>query len=183
MFSRPDLTTDVMKDATALSNPFDEMPGFECFACDPRHPTGLRLKFFKKENEVFCHFTARKEFGGFSNILHGGIQSTILDEVMWYAAFDAKKSLCLTQTMDVAFKSAVHVGSELTATARVMKDHGNSMDVEGELRVNGKITANAEGRYVFPPLRLIARSLGLRTQDLPPALTALAHKSRATQGR
>jgi acyl-coenzyme A thioesterase PaaI-like protein len=159
-----------MKDAATLENPFDGIPGFECFACGANHPSGLRLKLQKGDDHVFCRFTARKEFSGFSDILHGGIQATLLDEVMWWAAFDSRSRLCLTQTMELELKLPVHIGAELVAMGRVINERDSSADVVGELRIGEQIVARANGCYVFPPARIVARALGVEPDKIPAKL-------------
>lgn len=165
-----------MKNAVPLENPFNDVPGFQCFACGTKHPTGLRLKLEKAEDQVFCRFKARNEFSGFSNILHGGIQATLLDEVMWWSAFDSRNLLCFSQTMEIEFRSPVYVGSDLVVMARVVNEQENSVHVVGELRIGEEIVAKADGRYFFPNVRLLARALGVETSELHPQLVAYANK-------
>ncbi len=165
-----------MEGAIPIQNQFNDMPGFQCFACGAHHPNGLRLKFFKRGDEVLTTFNARDEFKGFANILHGGIQSTLLDEVMWWAAFEAKQLLCLTQRMTVEFRNATHVGLDLLVSARVVDDSGNRVDTVGEIRSAGRLVASAKGRYFYPSVRLLARSLGVDAGDLHPKLLAFVNR-------
>ncbi len=158
------------KNAAALSNPFNEIPGFQCFACGKDHPHGLHLKLEKTDDQVFCRFKATKEWSGFSNILHGGIQSTILDEVMWWTAFESRNQLCLTQTMEIEFRSAVNTGADLVAMGRVINEQPNAVDVVGELRIGEEIAVRANGRYFFPTSRLLARAMGIKPEQVDPKL-------------
>jgi acyl-coenzyme A thioesterase PaaI-like protein len=163
-----------MKDGTYLSNPFDDN---ECFACGPNHPHGLRLKLQKGEDHIFARFTARKEFAGFANILHGGIQATLLDEVMWRAAFDSRDRFCVTQTMEMEFKFPVPVGAELVAMARVINESDNAADVVGELRIGERIVTRANGRYAFPSGKVVARALGVDPEKIPAKLLPYVSKT------
>jgi acyl-coenzyme A thioesterase PaaI-like protein len=162
--------------AMALPNPFDGVAGFQCFACGKDHPHGLRLRLQKAEDQVFCKFKAAKEFSGFSNILHGGIQSTILDEVMWWGAFDSRNQICLTQTMEVELRAPIHIGSDIVAMARVTSEQENTVDVVGELRIGEEIYAQAHGRYFFPSLRLFARTMGVKPEEIDPKLLSYVPK-------
>jgi acyl-coenzyme A thioesterase PaaI-like protein len=160
-----------------VNNPFNDIPGFQCFACGPKHPHGLHLNLQKIDDQVFCRFHAKEEFSGFSNILHGGIQSTILDEVMWWAAFESRNLLCLTQTMEIEFRSPVHTGSDIVAMARVRNEQSNAVDVVGELRIGEEIVAMANGRYFFPSARLLGRALGVKPDAIPAKLLAYVNKT------
>ncbi len=102
-----------------ISNPFATMPGFNCFACGSHNRLGLKLKFLEDGQGVRTSITPQDEYKGFADILHGGIQSTLLDEVMWWAAFQAKKLACLTQNLQIDFRGPIRVQEPLNAYAKV----------------------------------------------------------------
>jgi len=56
--------------------------GYNCFACGTANPIGLHLNFFRSGDYVCSEITLDRYHGGWENIAHGGIISTILDEVM-----------------------------------------------------------------------------------------------------
>ena len=60
----------------------DETDYGECFACGPKNPYGLKLKFIEEKNTVKTTFKCTKEYQGFPGYTHGGIITTIIDEVM-----------------------------------------------------------------------------------------------------
>lgn len=159
-----------MKEGTPLPNPLEEFQESDCFACGKNHPHGLKLKLMKGDDHVFCRFSADQEFSGFWGILHGGIQSTILDEVMWWAAFDSRGLMCVTQTMEVEYKLPVHTGAEILAMARVRAEKESSIDVVGELRIGERVVTRANGCYVIPPERVMARALGVKVDEMPEKL-------------
>ena len=64
-----------------------ELQQHNCFGCGLKNDIGLKLNFTKKNNSIVGSFIARKDYEGFPNILHGGIQSTILDEAMNWVFF------------------------------------------------------------------------------------------------
>jgi acyl-coenzyme A thioesterase PaaI-like protein len=58
-------------------------PQSACFACGPRNPHGLGLRFSALEDQsVTADWTVAPGFEGFEGILHGGIVATVLDEAM-----------------------------------------------------------------------------------------------------
>ena len=51
-----------------------------CFGCSPVNPSGLQMKFYANEDKVFSEVTIPDHLCGWSNIAHGGVLTTILDE-------------------------------------------------------------------------------------------------------
>jgi hypothetical protein len=54
----------------------------ECFGCGPENPHGLRMSFESDGKRLRSTVTLEKRFRGWSNHIHGGILSTMLDETM-----------------------------------------------------------------------------------------------------
>jgi hypothetical protein len=53
-----------------------------CFCCGSRNPDGLGLEFSFDGREVRTSVSFPKKFQGYRDIVHGGLLSTVLDEVM-----------------------------------------------------------------------------------------------------
>ena len=53
-----------------------------CFGCGRLNPCGLKLEFSELDGDYVTHFTGRPEHQGYDGIMHGGIISTLLDEIM-----------------------------------------------------------------------------------------------------
>jgi acyl-coenzyme A thioesterase PaaI-like protein len=66
-----------------LKNPYNDLPTHGCFCCSPRNPIVLKLEFwFDDERRVVeTRWVPSENFQGYHNVLHGGIQSTLMDEV------------------------------------------------------------------------------------------------------
>ena len=66
-----------------------------CFGCSPRNDSGLHMKFFINENRdsVVSWLSVPDHLCGWSNIVHGGILSTMLDEAMGWAGLAILKRL------------------------------------------------------------------------------------------
>ena len=62
-----------------------------CFGCGPANPDGLRLRFRKLDDGVTVetHLHPPPFMAGVAGVLHGGIQATVLDEVMGVAAAES----------------------------------------------------------------------------------------------
>ena len=88
----------------------DEM----CFICGERNPIGLKVKFeIDKENmRLTGTFTPRKEHEGFRNIMHGGLQSALLDEAMVKLLWEAGIS-AVSAALEIKLLRPAKVGREI----------------------------------------------------------------------
>ena len=86
------------------------LPGYKkCFFCGPA-TGGLGLELRYGDGKAACEFTASDKFQGYDGILHGGIVSGILDEVMWWTVFTQTRQMCATSRIEVEFKRPVECG-------------------------------------------------------------------------
>ena len=58
----------------------------ECFACGVMNDYGLKMTFESYGEMLRSFLTVKPQFRGWSNLVHGGILSTILDETMSWSA-------------------------------------------------------------------------------------------------
>ncbi len=119
-----------------------------CFACGPDNATGLRMTFEYGDGTARARVTPGREFGGWSNILHGGIVMTLLDEAMAHAAIAAGER-AVTARIEVRFRNAVPTGVPLIAQGRVDGRRGRVMEISGTLTDEGGTTyAESHARFV-----------------------------------
>ncbi|MFN0092233.1 MAG: PaaI family thioesterase [Acidimicrobiales bacterium] len=111
-----------------------------CFGCGKENPLGLRLVFRRVgQGEVETRHRVAPHHCGVAEVVHGGIQTTILDEVMGVAAQlalppDAGLAPCVTVELSVRFRRPVPIGEEVVARARLVGVEGRDYRVEGEIR-------------------------------------------------
>ncbi|MCF8038858.1 MAG: PaaI family thioesterase, partial [Desulfohalobiaceae bacterium] len=91
-------------------------PESGCFACGRENLSGLQMQFQSDGIKLYSSLTPALHFRGWHNLLHGGIVSTILDEIMAWAAIHFLERFPLTKTIQVDFLRPVYVQNELTAT-------------------------------------------------------------------
>lgn len=115
-----------------------------CFACGKENPIGLHLEFKETEDSYYTTFTPRPEHQGYDGIMHGGLVSTLLDEVMARYIY-AKGYNAVTARLDVRFKKPTPIGQELTVRAKIAGKRGNMYEVIGEITLpDGTITAQGK---------------------------------------
>ena len=105
-----------------------------CFACGEDNPIGLKLKFIKEVDSISTSFIPEKRHQGYMNFIHGGIASTILDEIMARYLIDIKKLNVMTAKMELRFRKPVPLHEKITATAKYVSQESHFHTVNGELR-------------------------------------------------
>jgi uncharacterized protein (TIGR00369 family) len=104
------------------NNPIRQLPNnseHNCFACSPGNESGLQMKFFTDQDTIFSEVTIPDHLGGWSNIAHGGVITTILDEIMSWAALHFLKRIIMTKTITIEFIKPVYINKPLKAEGRV----------------------------------------------------------------
>ncbi|MFT5530040.1 MAG: hypothetical protein ACI91O_000047 [Candidatus Poriferisodalaceae bacterium] len=110
-----------------------------CFGCGQDNEDGLRLVFSQYEDgTVEARHQTASHHCGLDTVVHGGIQATILDEVMGVAAQmslpdDANDMACVTAEMHLTYRRPVPMDEEVVATARVVRIDGRDFHVEGAI--------------------------------------------------
>ena len=92
-----------------------------CFGCSPSNPSGLQMKFFADGDKVFSNVTIPDHLCGWSNIAHGGVITTILDEIMSWAALHFLKRITMTKSMQIEFIKPVYIHRQLRAEGKVLE--------------------------------------------------------------
>jgi len=119
-----------------------------CFVCGDKNPDGLRIRFFTAGDEAVAECMADAKFQGFKGIYHGGLVSTLLDEIMAKAVL-ARRRYAMTVEMSVRFRMAIMVGQKLRLVGRVTRERGRVFETEGEIiGAKGEILASATGKYL-----------------------------------
>ncbi len=92
-----------------LINPYASFPGYNCFGCSPDNHNGLKLEFFREGDEIVTTWEPREDFQGFHNILHGGIQATMMDEIASWVVFTILDTAGVTYQLKTKYRRPVHI--------------------------------------------------------------------------
>jgi len=118
-----------------------------CFICGKDNPIGLKITFERKDGKAIGEYTPSRNFEGYKDVLHGGIISSLLDEVMVYAVF-SEGHLCVTTHMEVKFRKAAKIGEKLLIEGSILADRGKLILTEGKiLNQEGDIVATGKGKF------------------------------------
>ena len=115
-----------------------------CFVCGKENPIGLHLTFNEKDESYITTFTAGPQHQGYDGIMHGGLVSTILDEVM-AGYIHAKGFSAVTAKLEVRFRKPTPIGEQLTVTGKIAGKHRNMYELVSEITLpDGTITAQGK---------------------------------------
>jgi uncharacterized protein (TIGR00369 family) len=137
-----------------------------CFGCSPANPSGLQMKFFANQDTVISNITIPDHLCGWSKIAHGGVLTTILDEVMSWTALHFLKRITMTKSINIDFIKPVYIRNPLKAEGRVMEQTGKHGAVLEGILYNDKglVCAKSTADFaVFSPK--IAKRLGIADDD------------------
>jgi acyl-coenzyme A thioesterase PaaI-like protein len=136
-----------------LKNPYANLPGYSCFACGPGNPSGLHMEFFKDGDEIVSKWDPSEDYQGFHDILHGGIQATMMDEIASWVVFVSFDSAGMTYQLKTRFRKPVHISKGIiTVRAKLLRKEKQIAEIEARL-YDGADMLCAEGLanyYVMP---------------------------------
>lgn len=126
----------------------------KCFGCSPHNATGLQMKFFTDHKSLVSQVIVPEHLCGWNRLVHGGVISVILDEIMSWSAITILKKIILTKAMTVNFIKPVYTGKELTVKGNVSKHTSEREALMAGFLYNaqGELCARSEGTFaLFTP--------------------------------
>lgn len=119
-----------------------------CFVCGKKNPAGLKLDFSFDGKVLSTEFVPKKEHQGYYNIVHGGIVSTLLDEVMVKLAIELGMP-AVTARMDIRLRKALGVGEKIIVQAEMLKDSKKVLEVYAKaVKEDSTLVADATGKLM-----------------------------------
>ncbi len=119
-----------------------------CFACGTLNTHGLQLVLHAANDECWTELVLDPRFEGWHGIAHGGIVSTILDEVMAWALVE-HDIWGLTARMNIEFKKPVQIGTPIRGEGHVVSTRRRVVEAAGVLRdADGTVLATSTATYV-----------------------------------
>lgn len=122
-----------------------------CFGCGESNPIGLRLKYRREGDRLRTEFMPGDVHQGWPGIVHGGIITTLLYEVMenfpYYQGIKA-----MMRGMETRFRRPASTGEIIVATSWLSETEGREISVLGALNgQDGRVIA--EGKAGLMALR------------------------------
>lgn len=119
-----------------------------CFVCGDKNESGLKARFFQDGDKARTELTADEKFEGYRGIYHGGILSSLLDEVMIKAIL-AQDHFVVTAELTVKFLKPVTTGQPLVISGWIVQNRRRLFVTEGVAESpEGTVFATAEAKYI-----------------------------------
>ena len=92
-----------------IRNPYINIRDYCCFGCSPDNHDGLNMEFYEDGEEIYSEWQPKHQFQGYTNVLHGGIQSALIDEIAYWVVLIKLKTGAVTARLDVQLKKPVYM--------------------------------------------------------------------------
>ena len=121
----------------------------KCFVCGKNNADGLHLEI-ERDNEKLttkAEIAVPEKFCGWEGIIHGGIISTLLDEIMAYAAFTHDEK-GVTGEISVRFRKPMPSNRKVLVEGSVESQKGRIVYTAGKITLDGTLIAEANAKMV-----------------------------------
>lgn len=137
-----------------------------CFGCGAKNPHGLKMIFSTDGERVYSFMQVPSTLTGWDRTVHGGILSTMLDEIMGWSVIYLLKKIGMTQSITVQFNKAVNAGERLTIVGGIQEKQSERSALMQAAIFNAAETLCVEATGEFTMMRPeAALRLGLIGQD------------------
>ena len=157
------MTSDVRAAGRTSPSKRDRQGAFEfephlCFACGELNAHGLHLALHTSPDGSWTELALRPEFQGWDSVAHGGIVSTVLDEVMAWAVI-GRGTWGVTGRMTVAFRRPIRTGQSIRAEGWVVEEGRRAVKAAGHVldAATGEVLATGESTFVAVPTEELER--------------------------
>ncbi len=137
-----------------------------CFGCGIDNPIGLRMRFVSDDEKLYARVRVPVTMAGWDNTVHGGILSTILDEMMGWSVIYLLGKIGVTKTMTVDFLKPVRAEQTLTAIGFIQEEISDrQIRVTGEIySEEGVLSVRSSGLFAAMTAQAAVR-LGVMSSD------------------
>ncbi len=137
-------------------NPYIGQDGYGCVGGDPNQPFGLKLSFTFEEVEKisYANWTPHKNFQGYTDVVHGGVQATLLDEIGGWAVNTILGTGGVTSQLQIRYKKPARFSDgPFELKAWLISAEKRLANIQTQLfNANGELCAEAKVQYfIFPP--------------------------------
>ncbi len=131
-----------------------ELPEYpNCYVCGKSNDRGFQLTFFynKEKNIIETEFFLDEHYIGYENIIHGGVISTILDEISAWSSMYLTKQVCVTSKLNIEFLLPVKNNRKYKAIAQMpIQKNEKTLIIHSEfLDERNRIYAKAEAEFII----------------------------------
>lgn len=120
-----------------------------CFGCGEENPIGAKLSFYKiSEKSVGSTFLVPYTWGGWGKIVHGGLQTVLMDEVSGWTVITLLNEACLTIKVEIQFFSPLYVEEEVEIIGEIIEQNEKDIFVKSYIK-NKEEKVCTQGLFTF----------------------------------
>jgi uncharacterized protein (TIGR00369 family) len=129
----------------------DDPEVYRCIGCSPHNPIGLKLEFWDDGESILSKWNPCREFEGWVEVLHGGIQATLLDEIAAWVVYTKCKTAGVTAELKVKYKKPVFTNQgEILIKGRLVEMNKRLAIIQAQLfNAENQLCAEADIKYVI----------------------------------
>ena len=121
-----------------LKNPYADYKEYNCFGCSPTNPLGLKMVFYEEKDEIISTWKPGSNYQGFHDILHGGIQATMMDEIASWVVFMKLDTAGVTYQLKTKYIKPVKISKgSITLKAKLVEQQRRIATIEVRLMDGG----------------------------------------------
>src|SRR5689334_18682568 len=114
-------------------------PESPCFGCSPHHAHGFHLTFERIGNEVVTKFTPRPQDQGPPGVMHGGLVTTLGDEIAAWTVIGMKERFGFTAAIEARLSAPIRIGTEVIGKGRIDSETSRFLKIAVELAQQGNV--------------------------------------------
>lgn len=121
-----------------------------CFGCGRDNPIGLKLDMMLDGDRCVAYFTPKAEHESYGDRMHGGLTSTLLDEVMGDYVFRKAGKPAYTARLEIRFRSAIRIGETVKVEGWPEVHRGRLFIMKGKItHADGTPAAEAKAEMML----------------------------------
>ncbi|MHA2246767.1 MAG: PaaI family thioesterase [Candidatus Hodarchaeales archaeon] len=131
---------------------------FNCFGCSPTNDHGLQLRFYLSDNGCFTECTISDHFCGFAGMVHGGIITTLLDEISAWTITSRLFRVGITSEITTSYLNPVRANTKIRLEGEISNYNEKSAVVRSKITSSdGLLLAEADSKFLFPSVSTLAK--------------------------
>ena len=117
------------------------------FVSGSKNPQSMRMKPIIKNNIVYAKYIFEDRFAGGPGLVHGGILSAALDDLMGYSTVIHNR-MCVTANLEVNYLIPVPVEEEYELFAWVKGIEGKKITTESIIKKGDNVHVESKGLFI-----------------------------------
>jgi uncharacterized protein (TIGR00369 family) len=151
---------------------FNGDPLHVCYGCSHSNESGLKLNFQRADiGGLGFAWQPRAGLESFPNIVHGGVTSTLLDEVCGVTVQAELGRVGLTVSSRIHFHRPVYQDQLVRGHAKVVAKYQRYVLVRGTIfDQEGRILASMTALFFIPNMKIFKKVTNLKDEDISEAI-------------